>query len=674
MNNKIELLAPVGTLDVLKAVISAGADAVYFGGKRFSMRQHGAWLNFTDEDLLWAVDYAHRNGVRAYITLNNLLTLEETEVLAGHLEFLESIRPDAVIVQDLGLLHLMNRLGTDLVKHASTMMNVHHAWGARLLAESGIARIITSRDITIYEAKEISRSTGVEVEYFVHGDMCVAQSSQCFHSGVATDLSANRGKCLKSCRWPWSLVDRKKDAVLAHVEDQYVLARKDLCLYHQLPELIGAGIASLKIEGRARPAEYLQPIVRAYRTAIDRYYDDPFHYRTDFEELNLLRKTGLRDLDANHAFTRPGIGSKGLSGEREPRFFSIAIQERPYRVPVPSVLPAPRNGKSPHPPASKRPELSVRCQTPDQAHRIADSPCDWIYVGGEFFMRPDQRGWKTSELTRFIDLCRERNKKVGVQTPRITTSRELNEIEALVSELSLNPPDEYLVHNVGSLRFIRGLTDVPLHGDFSLNVWNGESARFLLENRISFLTPGIELGLEQVRDLADRTPLPLECLVHGSLPGMILEYCVIGAHLTGTTKFDVCPGPCTRKHYALKDKLGQNHWLEADQYCRNHLYMVNDLCTLNILGRFAHPNIRRLRIEGVLYEGEYLARLVAVYQRALDCLFSRGSVNGEMALLEQEILEGAPRPLTVGAYGNIPQGVSTPLEELPTDLIVRYDP
>ncbi|MGR9101111.1 MAG: peptidase U32 family protein, partial [Gammaproteobacteria bacterium] len=332
MRQKIELLAPCGGWEPLRAVIEAGADAVYFSEKRFAMRQHGDWLNFTREELEQAVGYARERGVKSYITVNNLLTQEELALLDEHLLYLDAIRPDAIIIQDLGLLKRIRELDISTDIHASTMMNVHHSHGAEFLKRHGIKRIITSRDISIHQAAEMSRNTGLEVEYFLHGDMCVAQGSQCYHSGIASEMSANRGKCLKSCRWQWSLIDRDTNKILGHVEDQYVLARKDMCLYHQLPELIGAGIASLKIEGRARPADYLRPIVSIYREAIDRYYDDPSAYSTDFDALARLRSKTLREIGTSHAFYTPNVGSSGLSGKREPRIFSIAVEERPYRT------------------------------------------------------------------------------------------------------------------------------------------------------------------------------------------------------------------------------------------------------------------------------------------------------------------------------------------------------
>ncbi|OGT33731.1 MAG: hypothetical protein A2W28_04910 [Gammaproteobacteria bacterium RBG_16_51_14] len=661
---KIELLAPCGTWEALHAVIAGGADAVYFAEKRFAMRQHGDWLNFNREELGDVVRYAREHGVRSCIAVNNLLTRKELDEMAEYLLYLQSIQPDALIIQDLGLLRLARELDIRIDLHASTMMNVHHPEMAKFLGNYGIKRIITSRDITIHAAREIAEQGGIEVEYFVHGDMCVAQGSQCLHSGIASEFSANRGKCLKSCRWQWSLLDRDRARVLARVEEQYVLARKDMCLYHQIPELISLGIAALKIEGRARTGDYLQPIVEIYREAIDRYYDDPAAYSTDFEALNILRSKTIREVGTSHAFGNPGAGSSGLSGKNEPRFFSIAIEERPYARPVAGMadrIPA-RNGSN-----GRTPELAVRCRSQESAFSLLDAPCDWIYAGGEHFSGQQQQQWQTGKLRELINRCHDQGKKVGVQTPRITTWREFADIDALLAGLGDQQPDEYLVHNIGSLNFLSGRTEVPLHADFSFNIWNPGAASFLNDHGIEIFTPGLELTLPQLRDLGEHTGLQqMECMVHGSLPGMLIEYCVVGTHLTGTGRHDPCPGPCTRSNYALEDRLGQLHWLETDQYCRNHLFMVKDLCTIGFLDQLVATGASRLRIEGLLYDAEYLNSLVNIYHQALT------DKSCDTNQLLAEIEAGAPRKVTAGAYGNATVDISGPCTELPTDVIIKY--
>jgi len=664
---KPELLAPAGSRDALEAVIKAGADAVYVGGKKFAMRQHGAWLNFDDAALKSAIEFAHEHSAKVYVTVNNLLTPEEIHALEDHLAFLAAAGADAFILQDLGLLNVLNRCNFGVPLHASTMMNVHSVEGAQFLKTKGISRVITSRDITIYEAKDIAQGSGLEVEYFIHGDMCVAQSSQCLHSGMATEMSSNRGKCLKSCRWPWHLTDREREVTLSSLEEPYLLARKDICLYHQLPELIAAGIASLKIEGRARTGEYLFPIVKSYRQAMDCYVENPMLYRTDFQDLNFLRKHTLRDLHPNHAFIRPGPGSTGLTGEKEPRFFSVAVEEVPYAQDRAEKLKESCELSEAVSFRGSQPELSVRVATVETARAMLDTSCDWIYLGGEIFAGRERLYWAPDEILDFVALGHSLGKRIGIETPRVTTKRELMELEQLVRKLENNSPDEYLVHNVGSFHKIRSLTGVPIHADFSMNAWNREAAELFRREGIRMLTPGLELNLKQILRLAKDSPLPLEIFVHGLLPGMIMDYCVIGAHLTQTTKYDSCPGPCMNTKFALRNVLGDLYWLEADQYCRNHLFMSKDLCTIDMLEAFLHPNVKRFRIEGLLYELSYLKKLVAIYRDRIDNL----PVPGREAFV-QAIREGAPRPLTLGAYANDSDDISMPLKELPMNVVINH--
>ncbi len=660
MMQKVELLAPAGSWEALEAVIKAGADAVYFSEKRFGMRQHGAWLNFGDREIIDVICYAHKHGVKAYLTLNNLLTGDEIDSLETDLLALIDNPPDALIVQDLGLLQLLQKLDLGIPVHASTMMNIHHAQAALFLKKQGITRIITSRDISLEDARELGNISGLEVEYFLHGDMCISIGSQCLHSGISMGMSANRGKCMKSCRWAWSLIDRERDKILASVDEQHLLALKDICLYHQLPQMITGGIASLKIEGRARPAEYLAPIVKSYRAAIDRYYANPAAYTTDFNAFKELRGQTIRETGTSHALSQPGPGAVGLSGEREPRFFSIAIEEKPCAE---DYLPqTSRTGQS------NQQKLSVRCGNIQAAKAALKAGADTIYIGGESFQSAQQSNWQQDEMVAFILQCQDTDAKVGIVTPRITANREFFELESLLETMEQTPPDSYLVSNIGAIEWMQSHTSLPLYGDFSLNLWNGKAVETVKQSGVTSITAGLELDLTQLQNLASQSSLPVECLVHGALPGMLLEYCPIGVHMSGTTRQDPCPGPCKQRSYALRSRANQLHWLETDQYCRNHLFMAKDLCMIDYLEHLQHPNITQLRIEGALYETDYLSKLVQYYKQAINTVHT----NSNAGKLQQKVAQDAPRSLTIGAYGNTLEPISEPCKELPTNLLIQY--
>ena len=192
LNRKsVELLAPAGTWDALVAGVESGADAVYLGGKHFNMRMHEGGFNFDDATLKKAIDYAHAHGVRLYVTLNNLISNEEIPALREYLAYLNEIRPDALLVQDFAVLELVHEMGITIPLHTSVMMNTHNEHAIEKLKEYGITRIVVGREMTLSELSLFRERTGIEVEYFMHGDMCISESGQCIHSGVLFGQSGN---------------------------------------------------------------------------------------------------------------------------------------------------------------------------------------------------------------------------------------------------------------------------------------------------------------------------------------------------------------------------------------------------------------------------------------------------------------------------------------------------
>ncbi|WKZ16130.1 MAG: U32 family peptidase [Candidatus Jettenia caeni] len=323
----IELLAPAGRWETLTAVIEAGADAVYIGGKRFNMRLHRSDFNFSNEQITEAVQFAHKRKVKLYITVNNLLGNDELGEITHFLTFLREIQVDAIIVQDLGILHLMRQTGIHIPIHISTMMNIHNIESAFTLQELGVKRIVTSRDISLSQVKEIQEKTGIEVEYFVHGDLCVCQSGQCYASGVLFGKSANRGECMKPCRWNYTLVESVSGQPIGDLPSGYLLAMKDMCLLRHIPDLIHAGICSFKIEGRMRHADFLRTVVSIYRKAIDAYLDSPATYYMNSAEYEQLYNHRVREFTTSIAFTPASASIIDFSGNREPLFLSRAAKE-----------------------------------------------------------------------------------------------------------------------------------------------------------------------------------------------------------------------------------------------------------------------------------------------------------------------------------------------------------
>ncbi|MBD3878904.1 MAG: U32 family peptidase [Quinella sp. 1Q5] len=284
---KPELLAPAGNLEKLQAALVYGADAVYFGGKNFSLRAFGD--NFTREEIIQAVKFTHGRGKKIYAAVNVFARNADFETLADYLHFLDDVGVDAVLVSDLGVLSLVKETGLKI--HISTQANVTNWRAAKFFHEMGASRIVLARELTCTEIETIKRNCAAELEIFIHGAMCISYSGRCWLSKYLTGRDANQGACTHSCRWKYNLVEETRAGEYFPVgEDErgsYVMNSKDLCLLPCLDKVIASGVASLKIEGRMKSVNYVAGVVKVYRAAIDSYFDGDFKVRGEWlEELD----------------------------------------------------------------------------------------------------------------------------------------------------------------------------------------------------------------------------------------------------------------------------------------------------------------------------------------------------------------------------------------------------
>lgn len=257
-NKDFELLAPAGNLEILKGVIESGADAVYVGGSIFGARAYAN--NFTEEELLEAIDFAHLRGVKVYLTVNTLIKNSEFSKLYDYLLPYYKRGLDAVIVQDIGVVKAIHEYFPSMEIHTSTQMTVTGADGVRFLSQFGVTRVVMAREISLAEMKRIHEETGMELEAFVHGALCYSYSGQCLFSSILGGRSGNRGRCAQPCRLPYTVEGKK---------DEYILSLKDMCGIKALDKLHDAGVYSLKIEGRMKQLEYACGVVKYYRSYID---------------------------------------------------------------------------------------------------------------------------------------------------------------------------------------------------------------------------------------------------------------------------------------------------------------------------------------------------------------------------------------------------------------------
>ena len=635
----VELLAPAGTWDALVADVESGADAVYLGGKHFNMRMHEGDFNFDDAALKKAIDYAHAHDVRLYITLNNLISDEELPALKEYLQYLEEIQPDALLVQDFAVLELVHEMGITIPLHTSVMMNTHNEHAIEKLKEYGITRIVVGREMTLSELALFRARTGIEVEYFMHGDMCISESGQCIHSGVVFGQSGNRGRCLKPCRWAYELIDEKSGKRLDEGgPGPYKLALKDMCMYRAIPELIQAGVFSFKIEGRMRPAPFLRRIVSTYRAAIDAYIADPTGYATDEEGWKQLYENRARDFTTTFAFGQPTAKDIGFDGTREPRFFSEAVKEAGFQD---DILKQERPIQKEN--ASHR-TLAVRVGTPAAAKAAVDAGADVVYVGGETF-RP-QRPWRLTDYAEVLAYAQERNVRVVLNTPRTTMRRECGELEQLFSSIRdwKQQPAGIMVSNLGALKLAQSLTNLPVQADLSFNLFNHLATVFMKDNGITQACASLELSFEQLREIVENAVLPIEVIIHGGYESMICDHNFPAMSLPDYNELN--EPELMDRHYALRDKAGEIHRIRIDQFGRNHIYFAKDLCLYPYLAKF--NGIASYRIEAQDETPAATAMLTKIYRKALDRLAA-----GDASFDEHEfktLQENAPRGLGIGTY------------------------
>jgi len=310
-----ELLAPAGNFEKMVTAIHYGADAVYMGGKQFSLRAKAG--NFTDQAMKEAVEYAHEHGVKVYITINILAHNRDFATLDSYLLSLREARVDALIISDPGILLRARKTVPEIPVHLSTQANVTNAEAANFWFEQGVNRLNLARELSLQEFEEVRQAVTGELEIFVHGAICISYSGRCMLSNYMTGRDANQGACAHPCRYKYKLVEEKRPGEYFPVEEDdrgtYIFNSKDLCLLQGLPELVAKGADSLKIEGRMKSIFYVGGVTRIYRAALDYLRELPETAWEHPEEITLpdiliteIAKTGTRGGTENFFRQVPG--------------------------------------------------------------------------------------------------------------------------------------------------------------------------------------------------------------------------------------------------------------------------------------------------------------------------------------------------------------------------------
>ena len=307
---KPELLIPAGSLEVLKTAVLYGADAVYIGGEMFGLRAKAK--NFSKEDMIKGLEFAHEHGVKVYVTANIVAHNEDLEEVREYMKELKEIKPDALIISDPAIFTIAKEEVPEIDIHISTQAN-NTNYGTYLFWHSlGATRVVSARELSLKEIKEIRRNIPdeLEIESFIHGAMCISYSGRCLLSNYFTGRDANRGACTHPCRWKYAVMEESRPGEYLPIEENergtYIFNSKDLCMIEYIPEIIDAGIDSLKIEGRMKIALYVATVARTYRKAIDDFFVSEEHYRSNMDYYKEeIAKCTYRQFTTGFYFQKP---------------------------------------------------------------------------------------------------------------------------------------------------------------------------------------------------------------------------------------------------------------------------------------------------------------------------------------------------------------------------------
>ena len=331
--NKIELLAPAGDLEKLKIACIYGADAVYFGGTDFSLRAGAG--GFTFDDMKEGLDFAHDMGKKCYLTLNIYAHNEDIDPLKDYLNRIKELPFDGILISDPGVLMLVKEYMPNVELHLSTQANLTNYETAKFWRSMGMKRLVLARELSLKEISEIKNviPEDTELEAFVHGAMCISYSGRCLLSNFMTERDSNRGACAHPCRYKYVLEEEKRPGEYFPIEEDargtYIMNSNDLCMIEHIPDLINAGISSLKIEGRMKTIYYVASVIKAYRAAIDAYYSDPDGWKFNPSWMEELCKASHRNFTTGFYYDKPTGEDQNYDSSnyiKEYKFLGISVR------------------------------------------------------------------------------------------------------------------------------------------------------------------------------------------------------------------------------------------------------------------------------------------------------------------------------------------------------------
>ncbi len=607
-DKKIELLAPAGTMETFRSLVGANCDAIYLGGKSLNMRMIRKGFNLSDEEVAEAVVMAHEVDKKVYVTVNNMMNEYEIAEAIDYLQFLNHIKVDGIIIQDLSIVQLCQEQKLRHFEiHASVMMNVHNIETAMALKEKGVSRVVLSREMDLKAAKNLQNLTGIETEYFIHGDMCTVNGANCYYSSLLWGNSSNRGRCFKPCRWAYKI---KKDGYL--YSEAYPLAAKDMCMYEHIPELIESCVTSFKIEGRMRETDFIVDLVNLYGEAIDRYIEDPLSFDRKKHALKLFEDR-KRDFTTAYSFGKPGLDFINTRYEGTGKFystgkvFSVPSEEPEITEEVLNIACTELSGFGEK--TNSRQKLSVKVNNYQQAKLCIEMNVDRIYLTSDVLL-PD-RFMNLEQLNHLVSI--KGNTEIYLALPQM-----MDELQFDIMDHYLNKHghffDGILATNLGAVK--KYGHKYKLITDYNLNIYNNKAVAFYKSIGVEQFTASIEAKINELAKFLTAAKESVEIIVHGPIRVMYLD------HNLYDNVNALQPAETADNKYVDNNVLvmlhekGENP-VYIDQNNKNHLFTAKELCLLPILEHLSMDKPISLRIEGQTYSLEELRCIIEVYQEAV---------------------------------------------------------
>lgn len=657
--NTMELLAPAGGMAELKAAVQSGADAVYIGASAFSARSGAD--NFDEVSMREAVEYAHIYGVKVHCAINTLIKETELSDAVATAITANNCGVDALIIQDLGFARHIRKALPDIELHGSTQMTVTSLDGVEALYEMGFSRVVLSRELSLEEIEYIAKNTKAEIEVFVHGAICMSYSGQCLMSSILGGRSGNRGRCAQPCRLPYTLLENGREC-----GNGYILSPKDMALIDHLDRLKKAGVASLKIEGRLKSAEYVSAVVGIYR----KYFDNPHSTeKSDMQELiNAFSRSGFTDgyltgklgkammAHANPANNSGSTFTAEAKRRAEGKFIrkiSIDIYASLKKDDVLMLtaygsdgLYCEAIGEIKAETAQKTPLDNERIA--EQLKKLGDTPfsaetvtvdidegitipikeinsvrrtlCDKLWH--ELSKSDNKKAnniplvfnnkRKADEVYLTAEVMTEAQAKAIIESgiKRIyapsEVAKKLNGIEAVTKTADILTDEEIATESVSvsSLGAMHRYGDKAKYGDWRLNVYNSLTA-----DMFSSVTVSPELNLRDIKDIVSHTDSETEIIGYGRLPLMIMKNCPIKAM-----------GKCQhgKNIYTLRDRKNIEFPIVCQKDCRAVLLNSKPIYTADILDEVISTGINAVRLCFTLETPEECQKITDIYKRALN--------------------------------------------------------